>query len=241
MFHCEHFGRNTRGRDFAVGDIHGMFSALSQLLDIVGFNLDVDRLFCTGDLVDRGPESPRALEWLARPWFHPVRGNHDDFAIRWPQGTVDAATYLSNGGAWNIDNPPELQQRISDALDQLPIAIEVETEAGLIGIIHADCPLPSWRDFVTRLSEGHVSDEEHEHLARLAMWSRARLMALDPSGVGDIHAVVVGHTPVKGHSTLGNVHYIDTGAVFEDGYFTLLDLTSLTPAYPPSRVLDWQV
>ena len=240
MVTVQHFGRNTRGRDLVAGDVHGMFSPLSGLLHIVGFDPDVDRLFCTGDLVDRGPESQRVLEWLAYPWFHPARGNHDDYAIRWPEGTVNAVIYLSNGGVWNIENPPELQRHISEALDHLPIAIEVETAAGVVGIVHADCPLPSWRDFVARLSSVNVPNEEREHLAQLAMWSRARIQAMDPSPVGDIHAVVVGHTPVSGHSTLGNVHYIDTGAVFEGGHFTLLDLASLTPVYPAPREIDWQ-
>ncbi|WP_233874160.1 metallophosphoesterase [Paraburkholderia adhaesiva] len=232
MFFVERFDRNTRGRDLAVGDVHGMYTVLSQLLQASGFDPAVDRLFCTGDLVDRGPESARVLEWLDTPWFHSVRGNHDDFAIRFPEGTVNATTYLANGGAWNLANPAALQRRISAALDQLPIAIEVETAAGVIGIIHADCPLPSWQDFVTRMTDIRVADEEHDHLANLAMWSRARLMAQDPSGVGDIHAVVAGHTPVVEYSTLGNVHFIDTGAVFDGGHFTLLDIASLTPVVP---------
>jgi len=37
----------------------------------------VDQLFSVGDLVDRGPESHRVLEWLARPWFFAICGNHD--------------------------------------------------------------------------------------------------------------------------------------------------------------------
>jgi serine/threonine protein phosphatase 1 len=235
----EHFGRNTKGRDIAAGDIHGMFHLLTELLHLVSFDPDVDRLFCTGDLVDRGRESNCVLTWLEHPWFHTVRGNHDDYAIRWPQGAVDAATYISNGGLWNIENPPELQQRIAHALERLPIAIEVETTAGVVGIVHADCPVPSWRDFVTSLTEAQFPPEKRDHLVSLAMWSRARIQALDPSGVGDIHAIVVGHTPVRGYSALGNVHYIDTGAVFDDGYFTLLDLASLTPVHPPARELHW--
>ena len=34
-------------------------------------------LFAAGDLVDRGPYSPRVLEWLEHPWFASVRGNHE--------------------------------------------------------------------------------------------------------------------------------------------------------------------
>ena len=58
---------NALGRDFAVGDIHGSFSALQTALDTIEFNSEVDRLFSVGDLVDRGPESHHVLEWLDKP------------------------------------------------------------------------------------------------------------------------------------------------------------------------------
>ena len=66
--------RNERGRDFAVGDVHGHFSRLQEGLDRLGFDPARDRLFSVGDLVDRGPENEAALEWLAQPWFHAVQG-----------------------------------------------------------------------------------------------------------------------------------------------------------------------
>lgn len=71
------FDLNTKGRDFAVGDIHGCFSKLDAALRKVRFSPAHDRLFAVGDLVDRGPESALVLEWLVQPWFHSVCGNHD--------------------------------------------------------------------------------------------------------------------------------------------------------------------
>lgn len=62
--------RNERGRDLLVGDVHGQFSGLRAALERVGFNPDAgDRLISVGDLVDRGPESDAAIDWLAYPWF----------------------------------------------------------------------------------------------------------------------------------------------------------------------------
>ena len=75
------FTMNDNGRDFVVGDIHGMFGALEGLLAEVEFNEEHDRLFSVGDLVDRGPDSNRALEWLAKPWFFACRGNHEQFVL----------------------------------------------------------------------------------------------------------------------------------------------------------------
>ena len=92
------FERNDLGRDFAVGDIHGHFSQLQKKLDEIGFNQDVDRLFSVGDLVDRGPECELSLEWIDRPWFHPVRGNHDDYVCRYD--TCDISNWIQNGGIW---------------------------------------------------------------------------------------------------------------------------------------------
>ena len=77
----ERYSLNTKGNDYVVGDIHGMFSLLKSELEWIGFNPEVDRLFSVGDNVDRGPESEEVDEWLSKPWFHSVRGNHEDMII----------------------------------------------------------------------------------------------------------------------------------------------------------------
>lgn len=146
------FARNVAGRDYVVGDIHGCFTRLQAHLDAIGFDPSRDRLFSVGDLVDRGPESDLSIEWLDKPWFHAVRGNHEDMAIRWPRGNMDAAHYAANGGAWNVGNPPALRQLFADYFSALPIAIELETADGLIGIVHAECPFPCWQDFAFSLT-----------------------------------------------------------------------------------------
>jgi serine/threonine protein phosphatase 1 len=233
------FDRNTLGRDFAVGDIHGCFSLLQRRLDEIGFNPSEDRLFSVGDLVDRGPESEFALDWLDFPWFHPVRGNHEDMCIRWPNGNMDAHHYTMNGGGWNVSNPPAAQREFADAFDTLPIAIEVETEEGLIGIVHADCPFPTWRDFTVSLDDPGMSNKMRKAVFEAALWSRERIQDEDRAGVPDVRAVVVGHTPLKRPAVLGNVHYIDTGGWLREGYFTLIDLATLETTPPMTKKLEW--
>lgn len=71
---------NVSGRDFICGDIHGCYSLLYSELDKLNFDESKDRLFCTGDLVDRGPESLDVLDIIDKSWFHSVLGNHDLFA-----------------------------------------------------------------------------------------------------------------------------------------------------------------
>lgn len=219
----ESYSRNVSGHDYVVGDIHGCFSRLHIELDRIGFDVDRDRLFSVGDLVDRGPESHMALDWLNKPWFHAVRGNHEQMAIDASVGMCDRRTYAANGGQWFMDLPDLEQKRFAKAFAELPLVIEVETHGslyeGLVGIVHANCP-DNWADF-----PGLLNDDV---FGMLTMWSRERVNQERRAHVAGVRAVVVGHTPLRQPVTLGNVLHIDTGAVFGH-QFTILDLATLEP------------
>lgn len=231
------FAANTAGRDFAVGDIHGHFTRLQVALDAAGFDPATDRLFSVGDLVDRGPECEDVIKWLNKPWFHPVRGNHDDYVCRFD--TCDIGNWMYNGGTWFVGLPLTEQQNYQVMFQDLPIAIEVETAQGLIGIVHADCPFPSWGQLRAEL-ESPESSKRLKQVQNSCMWSRSRIQDGDKCGVEGVRALVVGHTPLRQPAVLGNVHYIDT-AGWMDGHFTLLDLATLqcTPPINPELSHDW--
>lgn len=228
------FSANTAGRDLIVGDIHGHFTKLQEALDAVGFDPNRDRLFSVGDLVDRGPECDQALEWLAFPWFHAVQGNHEDMAIRWPNGHMDPYNYMANGGGWNISNPPDVQAEFAETFKALPVAIELETAQGLVGIVHAECPTDDWGAFTLLLQSPAISNNERNHLINMAQWSRRRIEERRDDYVHGVRAVVVGHTPMVNWTSLGNTIFIDTGGWlqtrFPDRRFTILDAATLSPA-----------
>lgn len=227
------FEINTKGRDLIIGDIHGCFTKVQAELDKVNFNPEVDRLFSVGDLVDRGPESKLALEWIKKPWFHAVQGNHEDMAIRWgkPNCMMDAGNYAANGGGWNINNTPEERAEFSLAFVELPIAIELETRNGPIGIVHAECPFPRWSHFVRVLTDDTIPRSDLKAVKQAAMWSRSRIETKDDNMVDDVNVVVVGHTPMKNVTSLGNTIYIDTAGWHPSGSgFTLLDANTLKEA-----------
>lgn len=236
------FARNTAGRDLVVGDVHGCFSKLRAALDAVGFDPAAgDRLFSVGDLVDRGPESADVLEWLALPWFAAVQGNHEDMAIRWgrPGCPMDAGLYALNGGAWNIANTAPERLKYSDALQALPLAIEVETAAGLVGIVHADCPFGSWWQFTAALENQELTRAYRKAIREAVLWSRDRVETGDQSVVAGAVAIVVGHTPQDEPRWLGNVLYLDTAAWYRNGApgreFAIFDLATLQPACIPDQ------
>lgn len=156
----QHYDQNDGGRDFAVGDIHGHFPALERLLRRVHFDRARDRLFSVGDLIDRGPESARFVEYVAEPWFHAVRGNHEQMMIDaacWPD---EWEMWRDNGGRWATDfASPTMIDALRDHADRLPFGIEVATPAGLVGLIHAGLPYKTWGEF---REDVHQTGREHD-------------------------------------------------------------------------------
>lgn len=237
--------RNLLGRDLIVGDIHGHFTKLEATLELARFDPSRDRLLSVGDLVDRGPESDLALDWLEKPWFFPVCGNHDDFVVRWPKGEMDTDNYFYNGGGWNISNPRDAQVELSEAFAALPVALQVETAEGPVGVVHAEVPALPWPDFVALLEGRKFSAGEGRAMLECLLWERhtaegfvygSRELELGevPPVVQGVRAVVVGHSPVLSPTVLGNVHYIDTMGWRREGRFTLLDAATLRPLELPA-------
>lgn len=220
------FEKNTVGKDYFVGDIHGMFSLLKQELDKIGFDRSKDRLFSVGDLVDRGPNSEDAINWLDQPWFHAVRGNHEQMAVDYfKPGTgwnMDKHTYEYNGGEWFINLPIEKQAVFASAFDELPMAIEVVTDMGRVGVVHAEAIDDDWDKTKTYLFT------QPAIAANVMMWNRDKIRYNNTDPVKGIDYVIVGHTPQNHMKVLGNVIYIDTGAVYgARGHFTILDGSTL--------------
>ena len=223
------FERNNLGRDLVVGDIHGHFTRLKAALTEIGFDPGIDRLFSVGDLVDRGPESEEAIDWLEKPWFHAVMGNHEQMALDHVAGWSDPRLYLQNGGAWFLSLPPAAQQDIACQFAVMPVAIEVETVNGLVGIVHAECPLNSWETMRYALTEA----DEHQRKSWVTncLWSRTKIQGGDDRPVSGISAVICGHTPIPEVVEAGNTIFIDTygwGPAHHEGAFTFLDLNTLS-------------
>ena len=64
------------GRLIAIGDIHGCHEEFSELLGLIDLQPD-DRLVLLGDLVNRGPNTPRVLELARAHRAISLLGNHE--------------------------------------------------------------------------------------------------------------------------------------------------------------------
>ncbi|SDN11947.1 metallophosphoesterase [Vreelandella arcis] len=206
-------GQNMDGRDFIVGDIHGQYDLLLEAMARVDFDKAKDRLFCVGDLIDRGADSFKCLSLAFEPWFFGVRGNHEMLAIdALERGGSAEDLWMINGGTWAItENMIEVRQILREALKYLPYARQVEVSGQQVGIVHAEPPA-DW-------SQVEMADDVGKEEM---VWGRTRIKTRDTTPVSGIDAVVVGHTILEQPTWLGNVFYIDTGA-FQTGRLTLIN------------------
>jgi len=225
-----------RGRYDIVGDVHGCWDELADLLAEAGWRLgeagpddpiraahpDGRFLVLAGDLVDRGPASDRVLRLLLGLLEDgtgaAVLGNHDWKFLRWMkgrdvtigQGLEDTIrqTSLLSGTA---------REAIRDALFRLPHQLRLPMPDGLpfsgdgyLTIVHAAAP-------------DHHLDQETRKAFKRAIYGYPGGTRKDGSFLRDDWAAARGEHPrwiIHGHEThaaprsLNRVVCIDTACVY---------------------------
>ncbi len=218
------YEENRVGKDYIVSDLHGCYHDFYVLLQEIGFDKTVDRMFSVGDLVDRGPNNHKCLMLMYESWFIPVKGNHEDLFYDAIRGD-GMYLWTMNGGNWH-DRDDVLIGDVADDANALPTFITLEHKSGKrIGLCHAEAPTGDWDDV------GSVEEGSREYMA--AIWGRTRI-EYGSQPIKNIDYTVHGHTIIKQPCMVANSFYIDTGSFlglekFEghDGHITIISVDDL--------------
>ncbi len=223
----QYFSINQNGKDYVIGDIHGRYDLVYEALSKAKFNEHTDRLFCVGDLIDRGIYSDHVAEFLSKPFIHAVRGNHEDILLGlYEHGTPseDRIAYIGQhtGLTWWLHTNESTRQAILNSLRKLPLVIEIETIRGTVGLVHGDIDTHlNWQQFIDAV------ENEEPDVIQEALWGRKRLSNNINKVIPGIGRVYVGHTVQDKIKQLGNVVAIDTGAVF-NRHLTMANIIAQT-------------
>ncbi|NKF49043.1 metallophosphoesterase [Shewanella sp. WXL01] len=195
---------NIQGQDYIVGDLHGEVDALKFELERVGFNYETDRLFCTGDIIDKGDTSIDCLNLLTEKWFYAVLGNHEQLFLKGFESSKYWQMMQKQGGEWITPylDRLDLLMRWKTLIDvTMPLARTIEFAGKTIGISHANTPL-DWQ---------HVqSGELSEHDIWQLLWHRPLDERKPWYSVSGVDAVVHGHDPVPWITQMRNRYWIET-------------------------------
>jgi hypothetical protein len=121
-----------------VGDIHGCIEEFNELLEKIKYDVNTMALIPVGDLIDRGPEPKKVVEQIMAMELMPIKGNHDDKAVRFRRHErAFLATGKTNPMRANAERAEQkgssrLKEWMSltdaevDWLDRLPIMIDFD-------------------------------------------------------------------------------------------------------------------
>jgi serine/threonine protein phosphatase 1 len=209
-------------RHLVVGDIHGRYDMFMRLLDRANYDPTKDVVYSVGDMIDRGPDSVKVLEFFQQERCYAVKGNHELMAmdIDWWD------TWIHNGGAEcreDLHRHGRDDDWMKDILRPLPWVIEVgeDGEDGAFRIVHAEMP-PGWSDAYFRKTFNEALNTDDPSFSR-TVWGRNLVYAgaknvanmLPTTNEIEFHPDrnrlnICGHTPVPRALKVGDVWFIDT-------------------------------
>ncbi len=198
------FEENKLGRDFVIGDLHGCYNLLFEGLSKLDFDKEIDRVFSVGDLIDRGPNSEKCLSLLYEPWFHTVKGNHEEILQIIVDEGGDWDWWCENGGEWSKDVTVDNLREYARIIKSLPIAISVGSGETRFNVIHAE--------FYGTDEELDKGEFDHRTIQTM-LWSRSGWYNIGtPLNLPGLSPTFCGHTILSTITKNGSLIGIDCGA-----------------------------
>lgn len=229
---------------YFCGDLHGRFDLLTNALHNRQFDPALDLLVLVGDLIDRGAYCPQTidfvLEGLSNGFVAMVTGNHDHYPIG------DYNYWMRNDGGWfedirqcNASLAESLLFKLK-ALASEPLALELSTPIGKIGVVHGDVPDNNWHTLKALALKADAEPQPVEEpkwqrtlLSGRGILKARQLQQLESLRVTGIDYVVSGHVVVAEPQFICNRAYIDTGAYYTE-QLTLISLPELIDGFANS-------
>lgn len=206
-----------------IGDVHGCFEELCELLSTMGYSVDEEHFSAVhsegrkavflGDLCDRGPHNAKVLRLVMNMVdvgnARCVVGNHDFKLLRHLKGAEVTRTHGLDGTIAELDaESPEFRESVKRFLDSL--LSHYVLDGGRLVVAHAGLKEKLQGRGSSRVRDfcmfGETTGETDEYglPVRLKWAEEYRGKAF----------VVYGHTPTPDVQPLNNTVCIDTGCVF---------------------------
>ena len=219
-------------RTLIVGDIHGCWDEFEALLEHAALSAD-DQIISVGDMVDRGPESPRVLRFFRdMPNARAIMGNHERKHVRAAKGETDPAqSQIITGLQFGDAYPAALE-----FMESLPAYLQLDEVDMVHGFFEPGVALQDQRPTVII---GTMSGETY---LQKTLDGRPWYEFYDgdkPLVVGHRNYLAAPVPLVYPSAKSARVYGLDTGCVY-GGALTGLILPDFRLITVPSRANHWQ-
>ncbi len=193
-----------------IGDIHGCYFTLKELVENIKTKYPKIKICCVGDLVDRGNFSYEVIEFIKNEKIKFTPGNHDYmfyYFINQPNSEI-GQIWLYNGYEKTLASYENRYEKISEHLNfimQAPIFMDLSdcfiSHAGVSKYYKSKLP-KNFQNDLSSLDKIVSNDLHSEHGI---LWTREELL-----NIGKLQ--VIGHTRRDEvyFQEQNNVVYIDT-------------------------------
>lgn len=208
---------------YIVGDVHGKYECLKELMEKIPLN---SRVIFVGDLIDRGENSKKVVEFVRKNEYECVLGNHEDLMIKYGKDFVNnypkriseyCKNWIYNGGDVTIKSYALMDKTDSDKLlinpkmlelftddiewmESLPLYLELDLKKNNKPIVVSHSSIADKWDTINKKSDS---------FRKYALWNRTT-----PSKYNNIFNIF-GHTPQKRANIARHYINIDTGCYKE--------------------------
>jgi serine/threonine protein phosphatase 1 len=193
-----------------IGDVHGCFHTLKELVEKIRRNYPGIPIYCVGDLIDRGNFSFETVDFIINEGLICTSGNHDFmfyYFITDPNNDI-GKSWIFNGYETTLASYSDKQDQIVEHLNyiiNLPLYINLQdcfiSHAGISSYFIKDLTPDPFIDKI-KFDEILKNNVDNEHGI---IWNREPLLDL-----GKLQ--IVGHTRQENVNQLkfNNTAYIDT-------------------------------
>jgi bis(5'-nucleosyl)-tetraphosphatase (symmetrical) len=196
---------------YAIGDLQGCYDPFARLLDKIDFDPARDRLWLTGDLVNRGPKSLKTLRFVRGLGDAAVTvlGNHDLHLLALANGVRYAGSHFDS--LWKILGAADCDELL-DWLRRQPLAYHDPDINTLM--VHAGVP-PQWtvRKTLKRAAEVEsvLRGDKFVKLLQHMYGNRPNLWSADLGGKGRLRFIINALTRTRMIYNDGRLNFTHSG------------------------------